>query len=122
MRSAGLSRLCPPLLALLLAVMATDDEIQRWTAAVQMHMPEGEVKGVLREAKGLLVQVQRRAISAEDMELYEMMLRRAGATGWSWSVGPGGASMRVRFEGRRGYKWLWVMGVLTVAAAGVYSQ
>lgn len=102
--------------------MATDAEIQRWTAAVQMHLPEAEVKGVLREARGLLVQVRGQSISAEDMERYEGMLRRAGATGWSWSVGPGGASMRVRFGGTRGYKWLWVIGVLTVAAVGVYSQ
>jgi hypothetical protein len=102
--------------------MATDSEIQRWTAAVQMHLPEGEVKGVLREAKGLLVQVRRQAISAEDMERYEGLLRRAGATGWSWSVGPGGASMRVRFGGTRGYKWMGVMAVLIAAAVWVYSQ
>ena len=99
--------------------MATDAEIQRWTAAVQMHLPEGEVKGVLREAKGLLVQVKGQAISAQDMERYEMLLRRAGATGWSWSVGPGGASMRVRFGGASGYKWLWVMAVLLAAATFV---
>ena len=95
--------------------MATDAEIQRWTAAVQRHLPEAEVKGVLREARGLLMQVRGQSISAEDMERYEGMLRRAGATGWSWSVGPGGASMRVRFGGTRGYKWMGAMALLATA-------
>jgi len=99
--------------------MATDAEIQRWTAAVQRHLPEAEIKGVLREARGLLVQVRGQAISAEDVARYEMLLRRAGATGWSWSVGPGGASMRVRFGAPRGLKWMGAMVLLLVTATFV---
>jgi len=77
--------------------MASDTEIQQWTAAVTMHLPEATVKGVLREARGLLVYVPCKEVNADDIQRYEMLLQRAGAIGWSWSSGPSGTAMRVRF-------------------------
>ena len=101
--------------------MPTDIEIQRWTAAVRMHLPEGHIKGVLREASGLLVQVPGNATTADDMQRYEMLLRRAGATGWTWSIGPEGTSMRVRFEPNRKFYRMWLVLLLSAAAVTGYS-
>ena len=99
--------------------MPTDTEIQRWTAAVHMHLPEARVKGVLREACGLLVHVPSNGTTAQDMERYEMLLRRAGATGWAWSIGPTGASLRVRFKTNWKYKRMWIALLTTAGLAGL---
>ena len=99
--------------------MPTDTEIRQWTAAVHKHLPEALIKGVLREASGLLVQVPGEATTADDMQRYEMLLRCAGATGWAWSIGPAGVSMRVRFEPHRGFRRIWLVLLAAAGLAGL---
>ena len=100
--------------------MASDAEIQQWTSTVGIHLPDATVKGVLREARGLLVHVPCKQVTADDIQRYEMMLLRAGATGWSWSSDSSGTAMRVRF-GAKWTPWHICLALLTAAGLGALA-
>ena len=51
------------------------------------HVPRATCVGVLRDGRGLLLEVESAAdINAQDMQKYEKQLLRAGVSEWTWAV------------------------------------
>ena len=86
--------------------MASEKEIQRWTLALKTHVPEAKVMGVIREGKGLLLDIR-------ASPWMESKLLRAGAHAWSWNIKDKHiVQARVHF-GKKSY-WHWPIIALVV--------
>lgn len=81
-------------------------EIQRWTARLQEHLPDAEVRGVLREGNGLLVMYAGQA-SAEQLAELESRLLQAGVQRWHWTAAQGQLKLRVQWPQPRAW-WPFV--------------
>jgi len=93
---------------------ANDREIQEWTEAIGRFVPEAKVVGVIREGNGLLLNIERGEINAQDMQDMERALLRAGAQGWTWNIGPRGARIRVHMAGSHQAAWTWAIVALAI--------
>ena len=94
---------------------AGDDEIQR----VRQHLPDAEVLGVLRDGKGLLIELD--AGSAAQLARCEDRLLRAGATEWSWTLEPSGTRVRAYWTPRPRWPFALAAAVLATTAYLCYD-
>lgn len=92
--------------------MTTAREIQQWTARVQQHLPEADVRGVLREGNGLLIMLPGPA-NAETLAHIESNLLRAGVQRWNWTAEQRQLKLRVQWSHKR--PWWPLIAVAALA-------
>lgn len=79
-----------------------------WIASIE-HVPGARVLGVVREGKGLLLEINEQP-SASKMRLLEQQLLDAGCSDWAWQ----GTRIRVYWE-RRNYNTLLALAITAIA-------
>ncbi len=94
---------------------ATQVEIQR----VRKYLPEAEVLGVLRDGKGLLLEIK--AGSATQLHEGEKALLKAGASEWNWSAEQEGMQIRAYWTDTATTRWPLGAAVLVAAVCIWYD-
>ena len=85
-----------------------------WIASIE-HVPGARVLGVVREGKGLLLEMNEQP-TASNMRLLEQQLLDAGCSDWAWR----GTRIRAYWE-RRNYSTLLAL-VITAIAYFLYND
>lgn len=98
--------------------MTNAREIQQWTLRVHQHLPEADVRGVLREGDGLLIMYDGPA-SAERLAHLETNLLRAGVQRWHWTAVHGQLKLRVQWTKSR--SWWPLLAVAGLATLLLYD-
>ena len=95
-----------------MTTVAGEREIQ----LLERYVPEAEVLGVVREGRGLLLQLPEDSAHAAAVQKYEQMLIKAGVREWTWHHTSRG--MRVRaYWSPHDYRHLWPRMLLAAVFA-----
>ena len=86
-----------------------------WITSIERNLPDARVLGVVREGRGLLLEMDEEP-SARRMQQVEKQLLAAGCSEWAWQ----GVRMRVYWE-RRNYT-TYIALAISVLAYFIYND